>query len=417
MRRFSFLLWLFGVVVWSQGVVNDCKKAHDNALTSIQYVGSTGFPRYSKTTSNCKYTISVNYGVYIKLSADVLDIPCVGANGIYIEEKGGRAGPFCAKKKMPPFVSRDVFFDIHIVIDTPLNPGWRVKIGYKQVKSSEGRNLPPSRGKRPPAIMHSMDQDQGILQQTNAQNMLLESSNQNSQGQIFVDQEATPQEFDQKQPQNMRNMPKNPVGGGGFGGPKMKSAAGGGGRKPKKTWESKTWNGNGVNEEPVFKTLGKPRLGPEPPKESGGGGIIMAVILLILLICVAIFLVHKRQQMINEEMKKQESETLKDNEARKAEAAEAAFKPVQLLPADDKSAEPAAEAVADCVETAKEKTKTIGKTVSKDSGVEASAAPKRTTSEDSNASAKSKESQATTAPSISEYPKPPERKKRTGVRK
>jgi len=62
-------------------------------------------------------------------------------------------------------------------------------------------------------------------------------------------------------------------------------------------------------------------------------------------------------------------------------------------------------------------------TVSKDSGVDESLgagsgqgshpAPRRTTSQDSS---KSKQSQATTAPSISEYPKPPERKKRTGIR-
>ena len=66
------------------------------------------------------FRVSVNYGVFIKLTADILEIPCVGNNGIYIEEKGGRAGPFCAKKKMPAFVSRDVFFDIHIIVDTPL---------------------------------------------------------------------------------------------------------------------------------------------------------------------------------------------------------------------------------------------------------------------------------------------------------
>ena len=63
----------------------------------------------------------------------------------------------------------------------------------------------------------------------------------------------------------------------------------------KRTWESETWNGD---KEPVFTTLGKPKLGLDTPKDNGGGGIIMAVILLILLICVAIFLVHKRQQMI-----------------------------------------------------------------------------------------------------------------------
>ena len=37
-------------------VVNDCKKAHDNALEKQQYVGSPGFPRRSMATSNCKFT-------------------------------------------------------------------------------------------------------------------------------------------------------------------------------------------------------------------------------------------------------------------------------------------------------------------------------------------------------------------------
>ena len=36
--------------------VNDCKKAHDNALGSVQYVGSPGFPRLSRDSYNCKYT-------------------------------------------------------------------------------------------------------------------------------------------------------------------------------------------------------------------------------------------------------------------------------------------------------------------------------------------------------------------------
>ena len=52
---------------------------------------------------------------------------------------------------------------------------------------------------------------------------------QASQGQIFVDQAEMPQEFDQKQPQNMRNNPVEiePAGGGRGGG-------GGGGRgRPK----------------------------------------------------------------------------------------------------------------------------------------------------------------------------------------
>ena len=97
--------------------------------------------------------------------------------------------------------------------------------------------------------------------------------------------------------------------------------------KPKKkTWESKTWNGDrNQGEEPVFTTLGKPKLGLQEPKSSSGGGVIMAVILLIIMICVAIFLVHKRQQMIKEEMKKQDAEAMKEDEANK----KSTFMPIQ----------------------------------------------------------------------------------------
>lgn len=62
----------------------------------------------------------MNYGEYIKLVPDVVELACAGQNGIYIEEAGGRSGPFCGNKRMPAFVSRDVKFDIHIIIDTPL---------------------------------------------------------------------------------------------------------------------------------------------------------------------------------------------------------------------------------------------------------------------------------------------------------
>lgn len=215
-------MWIFNlalVIAQIRGqfpVVNDCKKAHDTALEKQQFVGSPAFPRRSMATSNCKFTVSVNYGVYIKLTADILEIPCVGNNGVYIEEKGGRAGPFCAKKKMPAFVSRDVFMDIHIIVDTPLEPGWRVKIGYKAVKGKSGPKLPPAgRGNPPPPIMASMeqigrmpDQGQSLLQQTNRQNAELNAG---------LPQEAFPQSFDQKQPQNENSLGFGPSGGGGFG--------------------------------------------------------------------------------------------------------------------------------------------------------------------------------------------------------
>ena len=77
--------------------------------------------------------LSVNYGDYIKLIPDVIEIPCAGGNGVYIEEDGGRAGPFCGQKKMPSFISRDVKFDIHIIIDTPLvrHTNDNIIIGYE----------------------------------------------------------------------------------------------------------------------------------------------------------------------------------------------------------------------------------------------------------------------------------------------
>ena len=49
------LLNVFGQV-YGQGYVNECKKAHDNALDKMQYVGSPSFPRRTMQTSNCKYT-------------------------------------------------------------------------------------------------------------------------------------------------------------------------------------------------------------------------------------------------------------------------------------------------------------------------------------------------------------------------
>ena len=50
----------------------------------------------------------------------MIELPCVGGNGIYVEEEGGRSGPFCGNMRMPELVSRDVKFDIHVIIDTPV---------------------------------------------------------------------------------------------------------------------------------------------------------------------------------------------------------------------------------------------------------------------------------------------------------
>ena len=65
------------------------------------------------------FRVTCNFGDYIKLMPDIVEIPCSGDNGIYVQEKGGVAGPFCGKKMMPAFVSKDVTVDIYINIEVP----------------------------------------------------------------------------------------------------------------------------------------------------------------------------------------------------------------------------------------------------------------------------------------------------------
>ncbi|CAG5087749.1 Oidioi.mRNA.OKI2018_I69.PAR.g11624.t1.cds [Oikopleura dioica] len=139
------IFW-FAAILNNVGAFMDCSKGSDSAKSSLEFVVTPFFPRRTARVVQCKYTITCNFGDYIKLIPDIIEIPCNGDNGIYVQEKGGMAGPFCGKKHMPAFVSKDVTVDIYINIEAviPAN-GARAKLGYKTVSKPAG---PPIRGGR-----------------------------------------------------------------------------------------------------------------------------------------------------------------------------------------------------------------------------------------------------------------------------
>ena len=49
--------------------------------------------------------------------------------------------PFCAKKKMPNFISRDVFFDIHIIVETPLEVKHLINISLFRNRIKTGNEI------------------------------------------------------------------------------------------------------------------------------------------------------------------------------------------------------------------------------------------------------------------------------------
>ena len=60
----------------------------------------------------------------MKLVPDTFDLPCLGNNGLVIEDvgmgySGAKSVSFCGKKNIPAFVSSDVKFEIHLTIDDP----------------------------------------------------------------------------------------------------------------------------------------------------------------------------------------------------------------------------------------------------------------------------------------------------------
>lgn len=259
----------------------ECSSGSDTAKSSVEFLVTPFFPHKTPRAIKCKYSLSVNYGEYIKLVPDVIDLPCRGKNGIYIEEEGGRSGPFCGPKRMPAFVSRDVRMDIHIIIDTPLG-GARVKLGYKAVTSPKGPQVKPARGVKmanmPLAVLKmAPDQGQGQLQQQNLQNR--ENDRLNNQQALGQGQDA-----------DMMGPP-GPIGGR---------------HKPKvaqKEWVSETYNPVNNYEPPLINGSSR-----KTPKSSGSSGVefVLPILFLMILISILIFVMHKRRQKMKEDLKKLE---------------------------------------------------------------------------------------------------------------
>lgn len=253
----------------------ECSSGSDTAKPTAEFLVSPFFPHRTPRALKCKFSLSVNYGDYIKLIPDVIEIPCAGGNGVYVEEEGGRAGPFCGQKKMPAFISRDVKFDIHIVIDTPLR-GARVKIGYKSVTNPKGTNLPKVRknAAKPPVLLKmAPDQGQGQLQQQNLQNF------ENEQ---------------QQQQQQVSDQGQGPAVD-----PWAKPAGGRQSYKPKKKeWVSETYNPIPVSNYPYDDR--------EAEEEGIGMQLVLPLIFLVILIGVLILVVHKRRQKMKADLKKLE---------------------------------------------------------------------------------------------------------------
>ena len=131
----------------------------------VTYLTSTGYPRGVARGGECKFTLKVNYGNFVKLEKVDNGVKCGRGSGITVVErinvqgkfKSGDVAPvsrfeskgFCGAMKMPGFVSSDV--EIEIIVN--FNRGDKFKIGYKSVAYRKGPTIPRTKAKlttRPP---------------------------------------------------------------------------------------------------------------------------------------------------------------------------------------------------------------------------------------------------------------------------
>jgi len=144
-----FLGVLFGriecdVDLYQRTYVTGCNRGGDQADENVtKFLVTPDFPSHYKDALQCKWTVNTNHGKFVKLIPDTFDLPCLGNNGLVIEDvgmaySGATSFKFCGGKKIPAFVSSDVKFEIHLTIDDPGPRGVRLKLGYKVVKSPVG---------------------------------------------------------------------------------------------------------------------------------------------------------------------------------------------------------------------------------------------------------------------------------------
>lgn len=150
----------------------DCPSVKDLHTDSTNYLTSNGFPKRGSTKQDCTFTLKLNYGSYVKVLPEVVDIPCGGGNGIRFYDRievgpidkgsqvpSGNFAPrkptefqsplYCGKNvRIPAFVSTNVEMLIHYKAP----PGSRMKIGYKAVRASKGPKVPRIASKRDDAV-------------------------------------------------------------------------------------------------------------------------------------------------------------------------------------------------------------------------------------------------------------------------
>jgi hypothetical protein len=125
-------------------LLTDCFRGSDQGdLKRVKWLVTPDFPSLYKTAISCKWTINTNYGQYIKLIPEIMDIPCKGNNMLKIidtpvgQKKKNESPQFCGSVDIPAFISSDVSFEIHLIVNEPA-AGARLKLGYQAVTDPKG---------------------------------------------------------------------------------------------------------------------------------------------------------------------------------------------------------------------------------------------------------------------------------------
>lgn len=359
----------------------DCSKGSDSAKGTMEFVVTPFFPRRTARVVQCKYTITCNFGDYIKLMPDIIEIPCSGDNGIYVQEKGGVAGPFCGKKMMPAFVSKDVTVDVYINIEVPAN-GARAKIGYKTVSSSAGRRISGGRG-LPESLKSGLNRPEP--NQKNDPNAERNKLLQKAQDEMYED------EYD---PSSNRRLYT---------------------AKDQNRWVSETSNerypvyGRGNSYDDFQLSRGMDSIIRPVSKDGQMAKMAVPVVILMLLVAIVVPIMHQRRQKMKQDLHKIDQKpahkpapAVRPNYLNdlKKEPDFIPITPPETLQKKEEEAKQQNEKVVDTIKVPAAPANTIStkelvKTTSKvDSGIDEQPAPVKTVSSES------KDSQATTAPSM-----------------
>ncbi|CBY38317.1 unnamed protein product, partial [Oikopleura dioica] len=205
-----------------------------------------------------------------------MKIPCSGDNGIYVQDKGGVAGPFCGKKMMPAFVSKDVTIDIYINIEVPAN-GARAMLGYKTVSSSAGRRISGGRG-LPDSLKSGLNRPES--NQKNDPNLERNKLLQQAQDVMYED------EYDPSSNRRLYNA------------------------KDQNRWVSQTSNeripvyGRGNNNDDYQLSRGVDSVLRSGSKDGQMAKMVVPVVILMILVAIVVPIMHQRRQKMKQDLQK-----------------------------------------------------------------------------------------------------------------